>query len=274
MSRTDRFDTLRAGIEISCASHSSTGTLGAIVRDNDTWRAAILTNRHVVAENAQEVGMNVDLIMKRAKGGKLPAFCSEQTFKAWEEDFNKTGKFKSPVFQAGFKGGTNPAARLVAFVGRCSGLSDAALCPLIDGVDYACDAVGSPYYLIPGAAAPQEGLLVMKSGKATGVTYGRIKQISGSTLLIDRIDPSTPIWPVQVYNSDGSQTAVLASSGLLSDHGDSGSVWVSADPAYFPLHAVGLLHKGHGSGISIANDINDIMAKLRFSFVPVLDILD
>ena len=54
----------------------------------------------------------------------------------------------------------------------------------------------------------------------------------------------------------------VGGAGAISAAGDSGSIWVSAEMAYYPRHAVGLLHKGHGSGYSIANNINTIMAKL------------
>ena len=202
MSRTDRFEHIRGGIEISDASHSASGTLGYIVRDNKTGRAALLTNRHVVAENEVEVKQNVSLIAMRAAADKFPTFCSRELFDDWMKDY-KTGSWLAPVFQPAFKGGTNPAARLVAFRGRASSASDAALCPIVDGVQYACDAVAVNYFPIPGAAAPKEGLLVMKSGKMTGLTYGRIKQISGETLIIEPVDARSPTWPTEVHNPDG-----------------------------------------------------------------------
>jgi hypothetical protein len=272
MSRTDRFEHIRGGIEISCASHSSTGTLGYIVRDNSTLRAAILTNRHVVREDEAEVKANVKLIMDRAKyNSKKPGFCDEKLFDAWQRDYNK-GDWRSPVFQPGFKGGLNGSARLVAFVGTASNVSDAALCPVVDGVQYATDAVANPHYAIPGAAAPKEGLLVMKSGKVSGVTYGKIKQISGEIVMIEPIEVTSQ-WPRQVYNPEDFMSFTTGANKLISDHGDSGSIWVSAETDYYPRCAVALLFKGDKK-FSYAYDIRTIMTKLNFSFTDSLDILD
>ena len=131
MSRSDKYNYIKGGIQISGATHSSEGTLGYIVRNEDTMRAAVLTNKHVVSDDqaAQEIDQNIKLILQRTQYGKKPP-CSEKTCEQLARGFSQ-GRVR-PVFQPAYMGGTNPAARIVAFVSRLSGVSDAALCEVAD----------------------------------------------------------------------------------------------------------------------------------------------
>lgn len=273
MPRDSKYENIKGGIQISGATHASEGTLGYVVRNDTTMRGAILTNRHVISDDdaAAQINQNVDLIIQRAARGKAPP-CSEAAFKQLVDGFAGGQGQVRPVFQPAYMGGTNPAARIVAFAKKMSGVSDAALCDVAEGfTNYHCQVVASPDFIIPGQAQPQEGMKVMKSGAKTGMTYGRIKQIEGAVVLIEPLPlaerQQAASWPAQVYD------AGAAASDVLSAQGDSGSIWVSAQPDYHPRYAVALLYKGLPS-MSIARDINEFSAKLGFSFVSLTDILD
>ncbi|MBN1513287.1 MAG: hypothetical protein JXB13_14825 [Phycisphaerae bacterium] len=110
------------------------------------------------------------------------------------------------VYQCFFQTGDDPVGRLVA--GRASTQLDCAAARVEPGI------AAEPWVLEFGAvtafAAPEVGRRVIKSGLATGITEGIIREVSGDRV---RIEPPAS-FPAR-YN--------------LSDIGDSGSVWIDVE---------------------------------------------
>ena len=142
-----------------------------------------------------------------------------------------------------------------------------------------------------GQLVPGGTIIVRQRGTRVkpGLNVGRGKddtlfaKISGRIKFMDRggmgkfvmIEPVevTSEWPRQVYNPEDFMSFRTGPNGPISDHGDSGSIWVSAETDYYPRCAVALLFKGDKK-FSYALDIRPIMTKLDFSFTDSLEILD
>lgn len=156
---------LKGGCEISPASWASSGTLGCIVYAKDTNDPYILTNKHVVDCDEWEAAVRT-ILLKADAGARVPCSGSE---------IAKLREGHIPIFQPAYKGGGNVNSRIVAFISKRSRVSDAAVCEIIGDeaidVERPCPIVGAPNFSLTGVIEPKDGMLVMKSGKQTGLTY-------------------------------------------------------------------------------------------------------
>lgn len=243
--RNDYNEVLRGGIAISAATHADRGTLGAIVISTESGRPLILTNRHVVYGEAEEaqVAQNLGLMVSRGVGHR-PWYTAE-----FLTAIAGTGR---PIFQPPYMGGMNRHARPVAWVRRVSKSLDAAVAELFPDVEHSLDVIGPPSrpeFQITGIGEPRKGMIVMKSGALTGITYGRIRGVAGADVIID-YHSDLPWWP----------------EGPVADHGDSGSVWVDPES----LRAVALLTGGRyirgTHNYSTALHMGVVAEKLGFRF--------
>ena len=271
MSRTAKREELIGGIEISAATHDSSGTLGCIVHADD--KPMILTNVHVVRDEAEQgqVEQNLGLIKQRVELLNREPPCSLALFE------EIAGKKVLPVFQPKFAGGLNKDSRVVAIVTKIWETGDAALCEIVDDTKFDASIMADPNFKIKGVAEPKLDLIVMKSGKVTGVTYGKIVAVKEDTIIIkhvfDMLPIASEIAAVQPSLTAGQITRGLV-DGTLKLHqtpiclaGDSGSIWVSADEKYAYQHAVGLLHMGNKQeNYSVATKMQTVVSKLKFHF--------
>jgi hypothetical protein len=186
-------DPLRGGISISDGRHFAAGTLGTRVVDRSTGVEMILSNWHVLVAD-------------------------------W------AGRPGQPIYQPGrLDGGV--AIDTVAGLTRDAMPSnlDAAVATLTGGRAIVNDQLGlGP---ITGVTSAANGLQVVKSGRTTGVTYGRVTGLSGVVKIgysgVQRLIR-------QVVTIDPLQ------GGEVSRPGDSGSVWLeNANREAVGLHFAG-----------------------------------
>jgi hypothetical protein len=263
-----KYDILQGGMEISAATLASSGTLGAIVYSTEGSKPMILTNKHVVAGDEQQARESIQLLKLKVQCGVRPAW--------WKDEYGAMLDEKFPVFQPAYRGGTNRESRLVGFVKAMSTNSDAAVCPLADGVPSNSYIMASPDFPISGIGKARRGMLVMKSGKETSVTWGVVTAVNGEDIIIQH--PFHDLLPISGAGVvTGGREALETDANLLlrrplvqgaiSAAGDSGAVWVNADTK----EAVGLLYSGqspftHGTNYSVAKDMESVATKLKFTF--------
>ncbi|MDJ0835843.1 MAG: trypsin-like peptidase domain-containing protein [Acidobacteriota bacterium] len=219
---------LKPGMEISCASNASSGTLGAIVYDNSSGKPMILTNYHVVStDDPEEESNNLKLILQRVKHA------------GWALDEEVAGRIdagEKPVFCTKYGGGLK-SAKIVAFVTRYDKTLDAAVCQLLKGVKFDPDINYQP---VTRTTTPVQGKNVYKVGKVTGQTSGKIKQVDNST-------------PVIIIEKIG--------RAKVAEQGDSGAVFIDSETD----KAVGLLFKGDDQ-YTYARPISRVESALGISF--------
>lgn len=216
---------------ISCGNARVTaGTIGAIVFDRATCRPMILSNWHVLA-------------------GASVAAIGEGILQPGRVD-----------------GGTQVVATLTRM--RLDARMDAAVATLNGARGHTRDILGLG--TITGTDTATLGMLVVKSGRTTGITRGVVDGVSLSTS-IAYPDPGTgtvaftnqirivprPPWPAVDYE--------------VSMGGDSGSVWLNeANNRAVGLHFAGETDPIPASENAICSPIDAIAAELNFSFQPVL----
>ncbi len=206
------------------------GTLGAFVRPAGQPEGALmmLSNNHVLANE------------NRARRGDL-------------------------ILQPGpLDSGQQPAdgvARLERFVRlkRQANQVDAAVATLADGVQArlrALRGLGGPLRGVAPLDELDVGLEVMKVGRTTGVTRGRVTAFE--------LDDVVVAFTVGNIAFDGQIEIEGAGDSAFSDGGDSGSLIVDTR-----RHAVGLLFAGsdaggsNGRGLTYANPIGDVLSALK-----------
>lgn len=136
---------------------------------------------------------------------------------------------------------------------------DAAVATLADGIEARLRALRGLGGVLRGVAAPEaldEGLAVMKVGRTTGVTRGRVSAFELDDVVV-AFDIGNIAFDDQIeIDSDGAVP--------FSDGGDSGSLIVDGD-----RRAVALLFAGsesggaNGLGVTYANPIASVLAALR-----------
>lgn len=215
------------------------GTLGALVVDNNTGQQLILSNNHVLArfnqgiqgEPVNQPGQIDQSCGTDGQVAELTAFVPIQTTKGRKIKWNTV---------------------------------DAAVAAVIPG-DVAAD--GSILDIGPvsdNTIAAFVGQSVQKSGRTTGHTNGTVLNI----------DVTTSVGYSNECGGAPNQTAyfqnqIRIGNGDFSDGGDSGSLIVEAgstDPANGLPRAVGLLFAGDSSS-TVANPINAVLAALNVSMV-------
>lgn len=233
--RRRRLDPLVGGISIG-SPQVPAGTLGALVWDDKDGSVCILSNWHVLSGDLQaEVG--------------------------------------TPCFQPGrFDQGTSND--VVARLKRWSfdNQTDAALAELTGSRHYCAGEIVSMFQQISGVADPYLGMIVRKSGRSTGHTWGFVDGLYFSSAL----KYSNGI--VQVFEEQ-IHIAPAEPDVQISEAGDSGSVWVTeingAGYKAVGLHFAGdLPHSAFGE-YALANPMSIVKERLKFSFRPLfLEIRD
>ncbi len=226
--RIDRVDPLVGGVRVGNALASG-GTLGAIVWDETDGEVCILSNWHVLCMRADcQVGEAI-YQPSLVDGGRRRDTVAQ--LKRWRLNRN----------------------------------ADAALARLTGARPYTRDILGlNP---IIGMDEPTLGMQVVKSGRTTDVTKGRIDGLAFSFTLGYRdgrrqtfddqihIVPRPP-WPEEDYE--------------VSEGGDSGSLWIDeATGMAVGLHFAGETSSSITAEHAIANRIKKVAEELEFSFTPV-----
>lgn len=218
---------------ISCGNPRITaGTLGVIVFDRATCQPMILSNWHVLA-------------------GASAAAVGEGILQPGRID-----------------GGTQVVATLTRM--RLDAQMDAAVATLNGARGHSRDILGLG--TVTGIDTATLGMLVVKSGRTTGITRGVVDGVSmtvpinygdpGVVTLTNqiRIVPRAP-WPAVDYE--------------VSMGGDSGSVWLNeGNNRAIGLHFAGETDPAPASENAICSPMGPIATELNFSFEPVLCRLD
>jgi len=219
-----RIEPLVGGVSIS-GSRTPVGTLGALVWDNTDGSICILSNWHVLSGDlGTEAG--------------------------------------APCFQPGrFDHGRS--SDIVARLKRWSfdRFTDAALAGLTGSRPYCAGEILSMDRPISGVADPYLGMLVRKSGRSTGPTWGFVDGLYFSSA----IEYSGGV--VQAFENQ-IHIAPLTPADPISDPGDSGSVWVSEQYEAVGLHFAGDLPNSAFGEYALANPMKLVMKALNFSFRP------
>jgi endonuclease G len=194
--RTRRADPLQGGISVSNASLRGSGTLGGLVRDRETGDPMILSNWHVLVGH----------------WGVRPGW---------------------PICQPGRSDGGGPADTVAAFSrSAMSSHLDAAVARLTGSRSL----LNHPLGLEPakGVSWAMPGMEVIKSGRTTGVTYGRVTGVEGTF----------GGYFGGVHGLIRNVMTIVPRPGMeqvVSAGGDSGSFWLQEET----MHAVGLHFVGN-----------------------------
>jgi endonuclease G len=216
--RTSRQETLRGGISISDEFHHTYGTLGALVVDRASGDRMILSNWHVLVADW------------RARAGQ--------------------GIFQPGTLDGG--GGADVVARLTR--DAMSANLDAAVATLTGDRQLINDQLDlGP---VAGLAEARPGMEVVKSGRRTGVTYGRVTGVEGIARInygpLDRIIRHVVTIDPRVGDEE------------VSGPGDSGSLWLEAST----MQAVGLHFAGSNNPErGLALDIEAVLNSLNVALV-------
>lgn len=233
--RRRRIDPLIGGLSVG-NPHTPVGTLGALVWDKTDGSVCILSNWHVLAGH-----------MHAAPG--------------------------TPCFQPGpFDRGRSCdiVARLKRWSFDCQ--TDAAIAELTGSRHYCAGEIVGLSRQISGETPPYLGMIVLKSGRSTGKTWGFVDGLYFSSA----IRYSNGV--VQVFE-DQIHIAPLNPNQRISEPGDSGSVWVTDanGDGYLAvgLHFAGDLLRSAFGEFAIANPMTVVARNLDISFRPVfLEIRD
>lgn len=228
------------------------GTLGAVVYDRDTGFRLILSNNHVLANvNQGSIG---DGILQPGKhdGGKEPGDVIARLL--YFVDIKTGGISDCPFANAACKV-CNALAWLFRSESRLephktvTNKVDCALAQPVKDTDV--DPFIPDIGIITGVTAPVAGMLVMKRGRTTEVTKGKIDS-TGNMVNVNMGDGKIAIFEDQMI--------ISGVSGSFSAGGDSGSLILNLS-----RQAVGLLFAGNDS-ITIGNDIRNVMEALNIGF--------
>jgi len=239
--RRRRLDPLVGGISIGSPS-MPVGTLGALVWDKTDGSVCILSNWHVLAGNVHAEAGFPCLQPGRFDRGRSSDVVAR--LKRWSFD-NET---------------------------------DAAIAQLTGNRHYCAGDILDLYQQITGVEDPCLGMVVRKSGRSSGVTWGFVDGLHFFTIIqysngmVREFEDQIHIAPLPP--PDGS-TPVLP----ISDTGDSGSVWVtkSNGSGYraVGLHFAGDLPRSSFGEYALANPMRTVEERLNISFRPLfLEIRD
>jgi len=213
---TGRFRPAPGGVSLGHYQITA-GTLGCLVKDKKSGKVLILSNNHVLANsNKAEKG---DPILQPGPydGGKKPK--------------DLIGYLENWI-EINFKKEAN--------------LVDAALArPKVSGdVRPEIMLIGSPQ----GLTKAKIGMPIQKSGRTTGYTTGKVKDISASVKV--NYDNQTALFRDQILTTN------------MSQGGDSGSLVLD-----MKARAVGLLFAG-SEQVTILNPINEVLRLLDIKLLP------
>ncbi len=216
-----RADPMRGGISISDESHYAAGTLGGKVFDRATSDPMILSNWHVlVAEWGTQPGQLI------YQPGRLDGGTHADTVATMSHDAMSNNLDAAVARLTGSRGLSNYQLNL----GPVTGVSRAQL-----------------------------GMQVVKSGRTTGITYGRVTGVEGTAAMrygyVDRIIRN-------VVTIDQRTPGEQVSAG-----GDSGSMWLdSATKQAIGLHFAGSDSPERG----LALDMQSVLDALNVTIIPGL----
>lgn len=241
----------RAGCSIG-HKNITAGTFGAVVynRKNQPF---ILSNNHVLANvNQGDIG---DEILQPGPydGGKIPGDVIARL-----DQFIEIGMLNSsecPFTNALVNFFNNLASRLgkdsrISAYRNVTNKVDCALA--IPMRDSDIDSLIPDFGVIAGVVSPKVGMAVMKRGRTTEITKGKIDSI-GNMVNVNMGDGQIAIFEDQVIISGQNGTPFSAG-------GDSGSLILTT-----AREAVCLLFAGNDT-ITIGNDINNVLEALDVSF--------
>jgi len=214
--RAARAEILRGGISISNEYHYSFGTLGGLVRDRKSGDDMLLSNWHVLA----------------GRWGVQPG---------------------QLIYQPGrLDGGTRVDAIAGYTRDAMSTNLDAAVATLNGSRKLLTEQVGLKP--VTGVSQAEIGMRVVKSGRKTGVTFGRVTAIEGIAKMnydyVERIMRDI--------------ITIDSLSGEVSSGGDSGSWWLDAET----MHVIGLHFAGSDyPERALAHDIQSVRDTLNIEIV-------
>lgn len=216
--RASRAEVMRGGISISDENRYSYGTLGGIVFDRTTGRKMILSNWHVL------VGR-------------------------WS---SRPGQ---RIYQPGRRDGGTSADTVATYTRDAMSLNLDAAVATVNGKR---QLINDQFGLKPvtGAARAELGMEVVKSGRKSGITYGRVTAIEGIVKMhynyVERIMRNIiTIEPRQPYE-------------MVSAGGDSGSWWLDRNT----MRAVGLHFAGSDAPErALAHDMRSVLEGLEVIIV-------
>lgn len=220
---------------LSIGPHGTThlGTLGAFVRRRRAGREFLyaLSNNHVLADT-DRLPLGTPIAQPGAEAGPTAA----------DDCFARLAATIPIAFPAP---GAAPATnRFDAALARVDDPADVAPAHLWDGTPY------DPSRLRP----PVPGLRVIKVGRTTGITHGRIAAVAVAGLRVDYGLAGQP----RVATFGGAIQIAGAGGQPFSAPGDSGAIVVEAATG----HPVGLLFAGDGVD-SFACDLGALCRRLR-----------
>jgi endonuclease G len=221
--RRSRADPLRGGISVSTARHNAAGTLGARVRDRTTGAEMILSNWHVLAAD-------------------------------W------TGRPGQGILQPGRLDGGLPGDAVAALSRDVMGNHlDAAVAAVTGSRRLVNDQLGlGP---IAGVGTAVLGLRVVKSGRTTGITYGRVTGVGGVAQIAYSGVQRTVRHVVTIDPYPG---------GEVSQPGDSGSTWLGdEDRRAVGLHFAGGNTPERALAIDFATVLEALDVELEVDRAPV-----
>lgn len=231
--RRRRLSRIMPGISLSHRDGRA-GTLGAIVYDRRTGRPCVLSNAHVLQGNMGQIGDTV------LQPGRF-------------DDSDTANNALGELFRSHF-GLAGDCA--IASVG--SRLFDEAILEL--GL--------APKRLAKVAI----GDVVVKSGRTTGITRGRVVRVG----VVINHDYGGAIGTRQIGGFEvGPVPGAPPPNGLLCDEGDSGSVWMIEDAGRVSNIAAGLHFAQQAdplsqAGHALACNIHSVFEKLDVSFTSVV----
>ncbi len=216
--RATRNEPMRGGISISDEYHHTYGTLGGLVSDRATGDLMILSNWHVLAADWG------------ARAGQR-------------------------IYQPGRLDGGSGSDVIATLTRDAMSVNlDAAVAALTGARRLVNDQFGLG--AVRGVSQPRLGMQVVKSGRRTGITYGRVTGVEGTALIsygrLDRIIR-------QIVTIDPRSNHEEASGP-----GDSGAIW--SDTA--TMHAIGLHFAGSNSPErALALDLQSALNALNVNLV-------
>lgn len=231
--RRRRIDPLVGGLSIGSPGNP-VGTLGALVWDKTDGTMCILSNWHVLAGDLHaEVG--------------------------------------SPCFQPGhFDQGrsTDVVARLKRW--SFDNETDAAIAEVTGSRHYCAGEILDLYQQITGIDDAFLGMVVLKSGRSSNVTWGFVDGLYFSTM-IDYGNGVVREFEDQIHIAPLPPKDELTPVFPISGPGDSGALWVTKNRRGYRavgLHFAGDLPRSAFGEYALANPIRIVKERLNFSFRP------
>lgn len=233
--RRRRLDPLVGGISIG-SSQVPVGTLGALVWDRKDGSVCILSNWHVLSGDLH-------------------------------------GEVGTPCFQPGrFDQGRS--SDVVARLKRWSfdSQSDAAIAELTGSRHYSAGEIVDLYQQISGVADPYLGMVILKSGRSTGTTWGFIDGLYFSAA-IQYSNGIIQVFEDQIHIAPRPPENPGEPIQRISEPGDSGSIWVARTNGKgyraVGLHFAGDLPNAAFGEYALANPMTIVAKRLNFSFRPL-----